>query len=172
MSQEPKRWELSPATRPPKRGPWLDFLDVEPGKEYRVTIVSEQLRGYHCHWIKPKTRACVGGPELCPHCLAQQPRKVYWFLHVENRDGGGHFLLMLTDYSAEPLDEYGRRRGSLRGAYVRLRRRNAHKKSPITVTVIDACDPDRVRTAERPVEESLRRLWSFPTEVDPAASAG
>lgn len=172
MSSLPPRWELTPAARRPVRGPWLDFLDIEPGRDYRVTIISEKLEGYECHWIKPRTRACVGGHKLCPHCLAEQPRKTYWFAHVEDEATRTQCFVMLTDYSAETLEHEFTKRGTLRGVNCRLNRRNKQKRSPIVVKILDRQNPEYVRIAARPVEPTLRRIWSFPTEIDPSAVEG
>lgn len=172
MSALPPRWELQRVNRRPVRGQWLDFLDIEPGRDYRVQVISNAMEGYQCHWVKPRTRACVGGPSLCPHCLAKEPHKTYWFLHVTDDATGTACFVMLTDYSAEPLADMYDRRGTLRGVNLRLNRRNRQKRSPIVVKILDSTDPKYVKTAERPVEPTLRRIWSFPTEVDPPTVGG
>jgi len=165
-------WGLSPVKRPPTRGRALDILDVVPGDGFRVTILSPEFQGWNCHWISPRTRACVEGSRPCPWCMKEQPRKAYWFLHVEEREAGGQWVLQLTDYGADPLFRRGAERGSLRGLYCSVRRRTRNKRSPIIVTVNDAVEPDRVRLPWQDCQPTVQRLWEFPKDVDPTTVVG
>lgn len=151
-------------------------IPSDPGKRYyRViapkgrtplvaVLLGDTFRGFWTHWIqndytpRGKVVPCFGDPSTCFGCrqalglrwtgyIAAQP------LHLPDRH-----VLALTELAARSLLDVKRRRGTLRGTVVDLRRKLGHVNAPVELTVKGVrSEAETPETFE--IMDSLNRMW-------------
>lgn len=60
----PLSWGASPPSRLPMS--YIRLLVIKPGQAFRVSLLGPAL-GLLCHWVKPRTLACLGEEECQYH---------------------------------------------------------------------------------------------------------
>lgn len=162
---------LCPATLPP-RGSQLDLLRPGKDQQAKIVILSHALELYRGHWGGRKTIACQLGPTLCPHCLTQQPSKVYGFAHVMDAEIGKEFVIMLTPDGCYNLQDASAKHPKLRGFFCIMRRHMNRLTQPYVFLDQGFLEEDRLKVKAKSCEPTVRRIWHFEGVVDPRASRG
>ena len=162
---------LRQASLPP-RGSQLNLLRPGKDQEARIVILSNALELYQGHWGGRKTVACELGPDLCPHCLACKPSRVYGFAHVLSLDDGRDYAIMLTPDACYNLQDACRKHPRMRGFNCIMRRHLNRLTSPYIFIDKGFLEEEQVKIRPKSCEPTVRRIWHFEGVVDPRAARG
>lgn len=169
--KEPTLKTLHAVSLPP-RGSQLNLL--RPGKDQfaRICFLSNAVELYRGHWGGRKTIACELGEDLCPHCLAQKPSKIYGFAHVLCLDSSKEFAVMLTPDAVYNLQDSSAKHPRLRGFMAEMRRHMNRITQPYVFFDRGFLEEERIGIKGKSCEPTVRRIWHFEGCVDPRSING
>lgn len=140
------------------------LLRVPPRGWTHGTITSHRLIGTYTHFSSRRTQPCSG--PTCSLCAEGQPPRWHGYLSILSSSSARHLVLELTALAAQPVAEYQKRHGSLRGATIKAERAGNRPNSPVHVEVTPADTDLRTLPAEVHIRRYLATIWGI--ELDPS----
>jgi len=138
----------------------LTLRRVQPGKPALFVVTSPDLLGCWTHYWGGRTVPCEDSH--CRPCLEGMPRRWHAYLGAYGPSTHSACLVELTALACQPLLDYRKAHGTLRGCEVRARRAGQALNSRLIVT----CSPADLQGLPLPPPPDLPRclavLWSIP----------
>lgn len=130
----------------------------------KLWIVCDAFAEVTVHWDGRRSSQCCipPGQSLCPGCVAEYPRKVqYWLAVQDHRITHRPRLLMLTPGAIESCKELVERQGDLWGRLLSVWRKESRPNAPMGCRIVEN---DSLPALADPVDvlDRLRRMWSAP----------
>jgi hypothetical protein len=150
---------------PPARGTnhALTLYRVPAGAGRKGIITASDLLGCWTHWWGGRTQPCED--EDCKACTEGMPRRWHAYISAWTAQPSYHYLLELTRNAIEPLLDYRKEHGTLRGCYYEARRSGPAKNSRLLLS----CRPADLAGLKLPPEPHLIHclavIWSIPAEA-------
>jgi hypothetical protein len=156
-------WDDSPDL--PQLRSKFKLVRIGRSEKHRTIILSEKLIGVWTHYFRGRT--CPHEEPTCPACDAKNARRWYGYLACWNTTTDTRYMLELTPQAAEILIEYERKRKSLRGLEIYVRRTGDKPNSPCETIIPKEQQSHLALPGAFDVREALMIIWGLATPSDP-----
>lgn len=137
----------------------------------RVWIVSADLTTVHTHWTGRRCLPCrirTLHERECPHCVANEARRVQHWLTVQDEAVRREpVLVQLTPHTLTYCPAIGESDGALWGRLLKLWRRDGRINSALNAALVPTVEPPALWDAP-PTLSVLLRMWGAPLSGDVA----
>lgn len=161
MSEASVSWSEAPDRNQKKRSMTLRRC---PGHGHlRFVSLSDSILGCNLHFYRNRTVPHIEPATLCEPCIERRPFRWRGYLVAWSPKNNGVGIVELTPFCVDPIEEYHRINGTLRGADIRLERPsgkpNGRVQSSVTASGIAAIELPKTID----LREALSRLWDIPS---------
>lgn len=150
---------------PADNGPSMHIRRLKANQETTVIILSRALVGLWTHWMGGCSLPCITPKEKCKGCVAKEPNRQKFLLHVYNYSTKQEEVLELPPGAATDFLDFYPQGATIRGQRLKIKRGNG-KKARLTIDVLPAYD--EAILAPMPAEKDpivpLCELWSMDTK--------
>jgi len=153
-------YEFSNAPPPDPRGNALQLIRTPVGRALKQIVTCEDLVGCPTHFYHGRTRPCAGNN--CEACADGLPWRWHGYLSCYNPTSRLHSLFEMTAKAAEPLIDYRKAHGTLRGCLMTAKRVNLSPNARVLISTTTA-DLEKYPIPKSPrLLEALSILWNIP----------
>lgn len=139
----------------------MDLLRVQPQKPISGIITCRTQTGAYTHYWRGRTIKCVH--PTCDACDAGRVARWYGFLSVWGSKTGRVALFEFTPACIPTIREYNEKFGTLRGAAIKLERRNWKTNSTVLMTLSPSPYDDSKIPPEPNIIAHLEHMWEIRT---------
>lgn len=134
-------------------------------KKTPYLILSERALVMPTHWSMKRTKPCAG-EDVCQECKVGTEKRWKVYLAVCTPASGLIEVLELTDRGGQPVLEFQKKNGSIRGRKITVWREGVKDNSPVAALVAPVMDPTIAVPPCPDVREFLYRMWYIKDDAD------
>lgn len=133
------------------------LIRTRPGKPLTALITSDQLLGCYVHFWRGRTTPCNGA--TCEACNDNRLKRWYGWVSACTLAMTENVILEITAACCDPIKDYVRTHGRLRGAQLFLERATAKQNSRLIARITESKHSPDVLPAALDVVHVLEHIW-------------
>jgi hypothetical protein len=142
----------------------IDLVRCGPKESQKVLVTSHELVGNEVYWLDGRSNPHTS--DHCEGCAQKRPHIWYGWLACYDEQRMQHLILEVTARCVDAIQTHMANFGTLRGAYIKLKRRNGKPNGAMSAELLPSGLPAPSIPLAVDVQEHMMALWASPSDRD------